>query len=152
MWTCEILSAPRSDLAKQKQSDQMSETKNLELEHRLLIVKLHSEGIDIPKIAELFNRNEYTVKNYISMYKKGGIEALRPSRQTGHISGFAICAKNDDYPVSLEIGKIYQIIFDAQDIKYNLIRIIDETGEDYYILKNILFLLVYHWMPRRNLL
>jgi len=43
MWTCEILSAPRSDLAKQKQSDQMSETKNLELEHRLLIVKLHSE-------------------------------------------------------------------------------------------------------------
>ena len=42
-----------------------------------------------------------------------------------------ICVKNDDYPASLEKRKIYEAIPDPDAIKYNQIRIIDESGEDY---------------------
>ena len=41
------------------------------------------------------------------------------------------CIKNDEYPVSLEIGKTYQEILDDEAIKLQLIRVIDESGEDY---------------------
>jgi hypothetical protein len=46
-------------------------------------------------------------------------------------SEFVICIKNDDYPESLKIMKTYKTIFDAKAIKHQLIRVIDETGEDY---------------------
>jgi hypothetical protein len=51
--------------------------------------------------------------------------------QTDSEIQFAICIKNDDYQASLEIRKIYRIIPDDQADKHQLIRIIDESGEDY---------------------
>ncbi len=44
---------------------------------------------------------------------------------------FVICIRNDDYPSSLEPRKIYRIIDDPQAAALNLLRIIDESGEDY---------------------
>ena len=44
---------------------------------------------------------------------------------------FVICMKNDEYAASLEVRKIYQVIPDTQAVKHQLIRIIDESGEDY---------------------
>jgi len=44
---------------------------------------------------------------------------------------FAICIKNEDYPASLEVRKIYEIIPDAKAAKHGMVRIIDESGEDY---------------------
>jgi hypothetical protein len=44
---------------------------------------------------------------------------------------FVICLKNEDYPASLELRKIYQVIVDEKAAKHNLIRVIDESGEDY---------------------
>ena len=44
---------------------------------------------------------------------------------------FAVCVKNDDYPASLEVRKIYEVIADEKAAKHRLIRIIDESGEDY---------------------
>jgi hypothetical protein len=44
---------------------------------------------------------------------------------------FAICIKNTDYPVSLEVRKLYQVLPDAKAATHHLIRIIDESGEDY---------------------
>ena len=44
---------------------------------------------------------------------------------------FAICLSNEGYPASLEIGKLYQVIPDEQAVTNGLIRIIDESGEDY---------------------
>ena len=43
----------------------------------------------------------------------------------------AICLDNDGYPVSLETGKLYRVIEDADAAKNGYIRIIDESGEDY---------------------
>jgi hypothetical protein len=44
---------------------------------------------------------------------------------------FAVCIKNDDYQVSLEKMKIYQILSDPEARKHRQVRIVDESGEDY---------------------
>jgi hypothetical protein len=44
---------------------------------------------------------------------------------------FVVCVKNDKYPASLELRKIYQTLPDAGATKHQLIRVIDESGEDY---------------------
>ncbi len=44
---------------------------------------------------------------------------------------FAICIDNTDYKVSLIPHKIYRIIPDGKAAQDDLIRIIDESGEDY---------------------
>ena len=44
---------------------------------------------------------------------------------------FVVCIKNEGYPASLELRKIYQVIPDARAVEHEYIRIIDESGEDY---------------------
>ncbi len=46
-------------------------------------------------------------------------------------SQFVVCVNNLDTEASLEFGKIYRIIPDADAESEGLIRIIDESGEDY---------------------
>jgi len=42
-----------------------------------------------------------------------------------------VCVDNDSYMVSLQKRKIYIALCDAESQKVGLIRIIDESGEDY---------------------
>ena len=44
---------------------------------------------------------------------------------------FALCIDNTDYQASLILGKVYRIIPDSKAAKDDLIRIVDESGEDY---------------------
>ena len=44
---------------------------------------------------------------------------------------FAVCLNNEGYPASLEVGKIYRVIFDEEARANGLLRVIDESGEDY---------------------
>jgi hypothetical protein len=44
---------------------------------------------------------------------------------------FAICVENSDYPVSLELHKIYRVLPDKDVALDGDLRIIDESGEDY---------------------
>lgn len=44
---------------------------------------------------------------------------------------YVVCIENAEYPASLELRKIYQSLPDPQAEQDGLIRIIDETGEDY---------------------
>jgi hypothetical protein len=46
-------------------------------------------------------------------------------------SQFVVCVKNDGYKASLELRKIYQILPDAVATSHRMLRVIDETGEDY---------------------
>jgi hypothetical protein len=46
-------------------------------------------------------------------------------------SNFVICIKNDDYPVSLEVRKLYPRIPDSDAEKQGQIRVVDESGDDY---------------------
>ena len=44
---------------------------------------------------------------------------------------FAVCINNTGYSASLEAGKLYQVVPDPDAEKHGLIRVIDESGEDY---------------------
>lgn len=44
---------------------------------------------------------------------------------------FLLCVKNDNYPVSLEIRKVYRAIPDEAAAARHFVRVIDESGEDY---------------------
>ncbi len=44
---------------------------------------------------------------------------------------FALCVDNTDYQASLILGKVYRIIPDPKAARDDLIRIVDESGEDY---------------------
>jgi hypothetical protein len=46
-------------------------------------------------------------------------------------TNFVICINNAEYPAALELRKIYQVIPDEVARDDNLIRIINESGEDY---------------------
>jgi hypothetical protein len=47
------------------------------------------------------------------------------------LSKFVICIENQDYPVSLEKRKIYEVVPDPEAEEIGHIRVIDESGEDY---------------------
>ena len=49
----------------------------------------------------------------------------RPAKQ------FALCIDNTDYEASLIRGKVYRILPDPRAAKDDLVRIVDESGEDY---------------------
>ena len=44
---------------------------------------------------------------------------------------FAICVQNEGYPASLELWKVYRVLPDKKAAEHNLVRVIDESGEDY---------------------
>lgn len=48
-----------------------------------------------------------------------------------HKRHFAICVDNSDYEASLILRKIYEIIPDELGVRDDLLRIVDESGEDY---------------------
>jgi len=39
--------------------------------------------------------------------------------------------RNDDYAASLEVRKLYAVVADAFAAHHDLVRVIDESGEDY---------------------
>ena len=44
---------------------------------------------------------------------------------------FALCIENKGNEASLILGKVYRIVPDARASKDDLVRIVDESGEDY---------------------
>lgn len=53
----------------------------------------------------------------------------RPSRLRG--AYYVLCVKNDGYPSSLDVRKIYRALRDPDAEKHGQIRVIDESGSDY---------------------
>jgi hypothetical protein len=51
-------------------------------------------------------------------------------------SNYMICIKNENYPASLEFGKVYRVLADAKAEKHKMLRVIDESGEDYLYPEN----------------
>ena len=46
-------------------------------------------------------------------------------------SEYAICVKNEGYPASLQLWKVYRVLPDEKGARHNMIRVVDESGEDY---------------------
>ena len=44
---------------------------------------------------------------------------------------FAICVKNEEYPASLQLWKVYRLLPDERGARHKMVRVVDESGEDY---------------------
>lgn len=49
---------------------------------------------------------------------------------------FVICINNQDYPASLQLWKVYRVLPDEKGARHKMIRVIDESGEDYLFSAN----------------
>lgn len=47
------------------------------------------------------------------------------------IAKLVICVNNSGYEASLERRKLYRCLLDANAKKHKLVRVVDESGEDY---------------------
>ena len=54
-------------------------------------------------------------------------------------TNFVVCISNEGYPASLEVGKLYATIADAQAESHGYLRVVDESGEDYAYAKDRFF-------------
>ncbi len=53
------------------------------------------------------------------------------SRKKTSAEAFMLCLRNEGYPASLELRKLYPVVQDVSATKHKLVRIIDESGESY---------------------
>ena len=53
------------------------------------------------------------------------------STRTANTPEYVVCVDNADYPVSLELHKIYRALPDEEALATGDLRILDESGEDY---------------------
>ena len=44
---------------------------------------------------------------------------------------YVVCIRNEDYTTSLELRKIYEVMPDSDAEAHGMIRLVDESGEDY---------------------
>jgi len=65
---------------------------------------------------------------------------------------FALCLDNTDYEASLILGKVYRVLPDARAAQDDLIRIVDESGEDYLYHKDHFVLVDFPPAVRRKIL
>jgi hypothetical protein len=57
---------------------------------------------------------------------------VHEAMKKGSCAKFALCIENKGTPVSLEIGKVYRVIATEKTARgMHLLRVIDESGEDY---------------------
>lgn len=58
--------------------------------------------------------------------------SIKLMRKRNSRTEFAVCICNTGYEASLEVGKIYEVIPDAEADRHGYLRVIDESGEDYW--------------------
>jgi len=65
---------------------------------------------------------------------------------------FALCLENTGNEASLILGKVYAVVPDAKAAKDALIRIVDESGEDYLFSRSQFEVVEFPQAVRRRLL
>jgi hypothetical protein len=53
------------------------------------------------------------------------------AKSAGSRRQLVVCVKNEGYEVSLEVRKIYVSIEDEDAKSHRMVRVVDESGEDY---------------------
>ena len=65
---------------------------------------------------------------------------------------FALCVDNSEYKASLILGKVYRIVPDPKGAKDDLVRVVDESGEDYLYHKSHFVFVDFPKAVRRKIL
>ena len=66
-----------------------------------------------------------------SAKKKSNSKGLSASGKRAAAQHFAVCVRNRGYRASLELRKLYPVLPDSFADEHQMIRVIDESGEDY---------------------
>src|SRR5215471_8726564 len=84
-------------------------------------------------MTELYARLKSIGTRLMASVRKSTKSKLSSERQKKavHRRRYLLCVKNDGYPASLEVRKVYNPLPDPEANKHHLIRVIDESGEDY---------------------
>ena len=53
------------------------------------------------------------------------------NQKTQSKSRFVVCTRNDGYRAALEVHKVYRTLPDRRASAHGMVRVIDESGEDY---------------------
>ena len=61
----------------------------------------------------------------------GSSTGRKRRRRVGGEPRYVLCVKNDGYPASLDIAKLYRCLPDPGAKRHAMWRIVDESGEDY---------------------
>jgi hypothetical protein len=70
-------------------------------------------------------------KNSSSKSRSTSGKPVAPEPENLAQARFAICMRNEGYEASLELRKLYPVIEDRFGNEHGMIRVIDESGEDY---------------------
>jgi hypothetical protein len=73
-------------------------------------------------------RKESNKKHVVAVARQRSTETAGKRRRDAQ---FAVCINNEGYKASLEVGKLYRILPDKDAQSHGLVRVIDESGEDY---------------------
>ena len=65
---------------------------------------------------------------------------------------FALCLDNEGNEASLIVGKVHRVVPDARAAKDQLVRVIDESGEDYLFARSQVAFVDFPERVRRRLL
>jgi hypothetical protein len=65
---------------------------------------------------------------------------------------FAVCLDNADNEASLILGKVYRVLPDSRAAKDDLIRVVDDSGEDYLFHKDQFALVEFPASVRKKIL
>jgi hypothetical protein len=71
------------------------------------------------------------MKHTGSAKKKSRSNGSSTKKRPQAASQYVVCVKNEEYPASLELRKLYPTVPDKPAERAGLIRVIDESGEDY---------------------
>jgi hypothetical protein len=85
-------------------------------------VRLKSTGMKQPALVARNSKSSASSRN-------GG--RSRASKR------YVVCVSNEDYPASLERCKIYIVLSDSEARSVGMLRIVDESGEDYLYPKSM---------------
>jgi len=64
------------------------------------------------------------------------MESMRRNRRSRGLTDdlkmrFVVCVDNRGYPAGLELRGVYRVLLDERASERRLVRVIDESGEDY---------------------
>lgn len=86
--------------------------------------------------------------------KRVQVEATVPGQamSEARATQFAVCLDNEGYEASLEVGKLYRVVPDAEAAAHGYIRVVDESGDDYAFSSNRFYAVVLPQAVERTLL
>lgn len=62
---------------------------------------------------------------------RGVATVPRRSHMTPGRPTYAVCISNEGHPASLEVRKLYVVLPDEDAARHGMLRVVDESGEDY---------------------